>query len=393
MLRIGLGLVLLPALLLHRAWPLQQKGVTQLVHQAVPTETVTVTPSTAAAGANIQVVATLTGFPLQSPTGQVNYTLTPSDGSAPITFSASLVNGVATAIANAPPHPVSYTVAAVYAGDNNYEQQTANAVGTVIAGPATTMAVSAPATAIAGSAFSFTVTAQDGFGNVATGYSGMMHFTSTAGNAVLPADVTLTAGTGTFSATLKTVGSQTITATDKVSSSVHGTSSPIVVGTPNLVVTSVGDDAGTASNCTPQANAGTGTDSSCSLRDALTYANNAGAGNISFASSLFATPQTIALSNGQIEMSQNTTIAGPGASLLTVSGSGGARLFYVDPNVNVNMSGLTLSNGFQSIRRSRRRFLRCGKSVIDGCGADEQYGNRQRWRDCGDNGRHVTDCK
>jgi hypothetical protein len=119
MLRIGLGLVLLPALLLHRAWPLQQKGVTQLVHQAVPTETVTVTPSTAAAGANIQVVATLTGFPLQSPTGQVNYTLTPSDGSAPITFSASLVNGVATAIANAPPHPVSYTVAAVYAGDNN----------------------------------------------------------------------------------------------------------------------------------------------------------------------------------------------------------------------------------------------------------------------------------
>ncbi len=37
------------------------------------------------------------------------------------------------------------------------------------------------------------------------------HFTSTDGQAVLPANSTLTLGTGTFSGTLKTAGTQTIT--------------------------------------------------------------------------------------------------------------------------------------------------------------------------------------
>ena len=50
----------------------------------------------------------------------------------------------------------------------------------------------------------------------------------------------------------------------------------------NLVVTTANDDAGTASNCTPQTSPVTGTDASCSLRDALSYASTAGAGNVSF---------------------------------------------------------------------------------------------------------------
>src|SRR5208283_3819188 len=45
-------------------------------------------------------------------------------------------------------------------------------------------------------------------------YSNTVHFTSSDTAASLPANVTLTSGSGTFSATLKTPGSQTFTATD-----------------------------------------------------------------------------------------------------------------------------------------------------------------------------------
>ncbi len=84
----------------------------------------------------------------------------------------------------------------------------------------------------AGTAHNVTVTAQDAFGNVATGYTGTVHFTSTDGRATLPANYTFTggdAGTHVFSATLKTPGTQSITATDTVTGSITGTQSGITV--------------------------------------------------------------------------------------------------------------------------------------------------------------------
>jgi hypothetical protein len=78
-------------------------------------------------------------------------------------------------------------------------------------GPATHFTVNAPAVANTGVAFSFTITAQDAFNNTATAYGGTVHFTSSDGAAVLPANTTLVAGTKTVSATLNTVGGQTIT--------------------------------------------------------------------------------------------------------------------------------------------------------------------------------------
>ena len=95
--------------------------------------------------------------------------------------------------------------------------------------PATHFSVTAPATAPAGAAVSFTVTALDASNRPTTHYSGIAHFTSTDGQAVLPANSMLTNGTGTFSATLKTPGSQTITATDTVTASITGTSNSINV--------------------------------------------------------------------------------------------------------------------------------------------------------------------
>src|SRR5260370_35767000 len=66
---------------------------------------------------------------------------------------------------------------------------------------------------------SVTVTALDQFNNVATGYTGIVHFTSSDGQAVLPANYTFVAGdngihTFTNLTTLKTAGNQTITGTD-----------------------------------------------------------------------------------------------------------------------------------------------------------------------------------
>ena len=81
----------------------------------------------------------------------------------------------------------------------------------------------------AGTAFNFTVTAMDASNKVVTGYTGIVHFTSTDATAVLPANTTLTNGTGTFSATLKTAGSQTITATDTLTVSFKGISNAIAV--------------------------------------------------------------------------------------------------------------------------------------------------------------------
>jgi uncharacterized repeat protein (TIGR01451 family) len=84
----------------------------------------------------------------------------------------------------------------------------------------------------AGTSGSFTVTAKDPYSNTATGYAGTVHFMSTDGQATLPADSTLPNGTGSFSATLRTVGTQSITATDTVTASITGTQSGINVTGP-----------------------------------------------------------------------------------------------------------------------------------------------------------------
>jgi hypothetical protein len=86
-----------------------------------------------------------------------------------------------------------------------------------------------PSPATAGIAHTFTVTARDSYGNVATGYSGVVHFTATDPQAILPADAALSGGTGAFSATLKTAGTQSITASDTRVASLTNMQSAITV--------------------------------------------------------------------------------------------------------------------------------------------------------------------
>jgi len=101
--------------------------------------------------------------------------------------------------------------------------------------------VTAPAAASAGLVFNFTVTALDDMDNVASGYSGTVRFTSTDGKASLPANTVLFGGMGMFSATLETVGPQTITATDIATAWLTGSSSSIQVPAPASGFTPTGD--------------------------------------------------------------------------------------------------------------------------------------------------------
>jgi hypothetical protein len=86
--------------------------------------------------------------------------------------------------------------------------------------------MSAPSSVTSGVAFSLTITVEDAYGNVVTGYTGTIRFTSTDRTATLPANYTFTAadkGVHTFSGlVLRKRGTQKITLTDTLNSSLTG---------------------------------------------------------------------------------------------------------------------------------------------------------------------------
>ncbi len=105
---------------------------------------------------------------------------------------------------------------------------------TVTPGAATHFGVSAPAAAVTGNAFVFTVTALDSYGNIAPSYAGTVHFTSTDSAAALPPDSTLRASVGIFTATLNTAGNNTLSALSTVTTSIAGISG--IIATRGLAV-------------------------------------------------------------------------------------------------------------------------------------------------------------
>ncbi len=95
---------------------------------------------------------------------------------------------------------------------------------------AVTFDVAAPSSIGIGEEFAFIVTAVDAVGNTVTDYAGVVQFFCFGDLlADLPASATLTSGTGSFLATLNTLGLQTIIAQDTVSFSIYGTSNAILV--------------------------------------------------------------------------------------------------------------------------------------------------------------------
>jgi CSLREA domain-containing protein len=157
-------------------------------------------------------------------TGTVHFTS--SDAAATLPANSTLTNGTGT---------FSLTLKTtglqtVTATDTATSSVTGSIPITVNGGVATHLGISAPTSAITGTSFGITVSAYDAQNDVASSYSGTVHFTSTDGLASLPANSTLTNGVGTFTATLNTMGDQTITATDTITPSITGTSNIISVG-------------------------------------------------------------------------------------------------------------------------------------------------------------------
>lgn len=102
--------------------------------------------------------------------------------------------------------------------------------------PPVSLIVGLPSSTGMGDVMTATVTAYDQNYQVATGYRGTIHFTSTDGSATLPVDYTFTAadaGAHTFTGgfTLRTAGSQTVTATDIADATINGTAG-VAVGPP-----------------------------------------------------------------------------------------------------------------------------------------------------------------
>jgi CSLREA domain-containing protein len=82
----------------------------------------------------------------------------------------------------------------------------------------------------------------------------------------------------------------------------------------------------------------------CTLRGAINLANTAaGTDTITFDATVFATPQTITLESNLPDIFSNITIAGPGASSLTIDGGNTHQMFRTNLSTTFTLSGVTLT--------------------------------------------------
>jgi hypothetical protein len=189
-------------------------------------------PTTAGASNSFTVTArdasgnTVTGY-----TGTI--TFSSSDGQAGLPANYTFTSG------DAGQHPFSATLRtagtqSLTATDTVTNTITGSQTGITVnpAAAASFIVAGYPSPVTAGTSNNFTVTTKDSFGNIATGYTGTVKFTSNALKAVLPANYTFAAadaGVHSFSATLRSSGLQSITAADTATSSITGTQSGITV--------------------------------------------------------------------------------------------------------------------------------------------------------------------
>jgi hypothetical protein len=102
----------------------------------------------------------------------------------------------------------------------------------VRAGAASRLILTGPLTVNVGAPVTMSLTVYDACGNIATGYVGMVHFTSTDAIAVLPPDYSFSAtdaGVRTFVVTLLTSGTQAVTVVDSAQGGLTNTLAGIVV--------------------------------------------------------------------------------------------------------------------------------------------------------------------
>jgi probable HAF family extracellular repeat protein len=262
--------------------------------------------------------------------GTVHFAST--DGQAALPANSTLTSGTGTfSVTLKTPGGQTITATDTVAGSIT---GTSTSIGVIALG-ATHFSIAAPATATAGTAISFSVNALDASNNVTVSYSGTVHFTSTDAQAAVPANSTLTNGTGTFSATLKTLGNQTITATDTTTASVTGNSSAISVVSAAPTHFSVG----------AQRAANPGTSLSFSVT-ALDTANNPAttySGTVHFTStdSLASLPVNSPLTNGTGNFS--ATLNTVGSQTITATDTITAAITGVSNSIKI--AKLTITSG------------------------------------------------
>jgi hypothetical protein len=199
--------------------------------------------SLSGAGGNFQGVQVGQGFP-NALTGQVHSKFNEPVAGGVVTFSAPATGasallaptqatidstGLASTLATANTSAGKYIVtASVNPHSSPLKFYLSN-----LSGPATQLQILSTHGAKVNTPFSFEVLARDVYGNLATSYSGTVAFNCSDPMAVLPGPYTFQSsdqGAHVFSATLNTVGSQTITATDTNASSITGQSAITVHG-------------------------------------------------------------------------------------------------------------------------------------------------------------------
>ena len=237
---------------------------------------------------------------------------------------------------------------------------------TVNAAPTARLAVTGyPSPVTAGTSNSFAVTAEDAFGNLTTGYTGTVHFTSSDGAAVLPGNHNFTSGTGnkdngvaTFNATLNTAGTQSITATDTGTPSITGTQSAIVVNSATVATTLALAAASPAS---------------------VQFGST---GPVTFSATLTRTTGGAAVSGATIAF----TIDGNSAGSAVTNGSGVATFSTYNPsalsvashNVQASFAGATISSTVYGASTSSTQTLavtQAGQAITFGVLGNKIYGD------------------
>jgi Bacterial Ig-like domain/FG-GAP-like repeat len=184
--------------------------------------------------------------------GTVHFTTTGSTTVLPADYTFTDVDLGSHTITVVPREVGSLTVTATDEADAGLTDQFTT---TINPGAADHFVVNTSASNIqAGASFTVTVTAQDRFGDVATGYSGIVHFESTDAAATLPSDYRFTPadnGTHSFSVTLKAAETSVIRTRDTSNRTVTGETSVVIsaaafdhfrVDAPAIVTTGVAFD-------------------------------------------------------------------------------------------------------------------------------------------------------
>ena len=260
----------------------------------------------------------------------------------------------------------------VWDASNSSITGTSGSITVVAAAPAQIAATAGtPQSAVVGVAFAqgLQATVTDADGNPVSGVPVTFTTPSNGASAVFAGGtitVQVTTGANGIASTPaltanSTLGNYNVTATagaGALSTNFSLTNSPV----PSYVVTNTLSGTDATQDCT----SGTGT--TCSLLDALTLANTAGAANITFASGTgqaFATAQTIQLTISGLTVSGNISITGPttgsGATLtnlVTVSGCDGPTygsapgpcnnvfpVFTVAQSSTASIANLNIDNG------------------------------------------------